>query len=141
MKRIADKIDEINEFLDQFKDIVPSSFDEYKSNIEKKAACERYVEKIVEAVTDLAFLIIKNKKLKIPEDDIDAFNILLENGIIDSSLENKLRNTKGMRNIISHQYGKIDDEIVFAAISQELDNDAREFIKSIKKEMKNYKSA
>ena len=41
-----------------------------------------------------------------------------------------------MRNIISHQYGKIDDEIVFAAITQELDDDAREFIKIIKKETK-----
>jgi len=134
LSKIKDKIDEIKEYLNELADIVPQNVEEYKSNIEKKAACERYFEKIIEAITDLAFLIIKNKKLKIPEDDIDAFNILLENGIIDSNLENKLRDAKGMRNIISHQYGKIDDEIVFAAISQELDTDARKFIKSIKKE-------
>ena len=136
MSKIKDKIDEIKEYLNELDDIVPQKVEDYKSNIEKKAACERYFEKIVEAITDLAFLIIKNKKLKIPEDDIDAFNILLENKIIDSSLENKLRNAKGMRNIISHQYGKIDDQIVFEAITQELDNDAKEFIKSIKKETK-----
>ena len=132
MSKISDKIDEIKEYLNELAEIAPSKIEEYKSNIEKKEACERYFEKIVEAITDLAFLIIKNKKLKIPEDDIDAFNILLENRIIDSNLENKLRDAKGMRNIISHQYGKIDDEIVFAAITQELDDDAREFIKSIK---------
>ena len=133
MSKISDKIDEIKEYLNELAEIAPSKIEEYKSNIEKKAACERYFEKIVEAITDLAFLIIKNKRLKIPEDDIDAFNILLENRIIDSNLENKLRGAKGMRNIISHQYGKIDDEIVFEGITQDLDTDARKFIKSIKK--------
>src|SRR3989338_3897808 len=128
MTRIEDKINEINGFLEELKGIIPSNFEEYKSNIEKKAACERYVEKIVEAVTDLAFLIIKDKKLKIPEDDIDAFNILLENEIIDNDLSAKLKNAKGMKNIISHQYGKIDNEIVFEAITEELGKDVRKFI-------------
>lgn len=136
MTRITDKIDEINEFLAQLKSIIPASLDEYKSNIEKKAACERYAEKIVEAVTDLAFLIIKNKKLKIPQEDIDAFNILLENKIIDEALATRLKDAKGMKNIISHQYGKIDDEIVFEAITEELSEDVEKFLESIEKEGK-----
>jgi uncharacterized protein YutE (UPF0331/DUF86 family) len=133
MTRITEKINEINEFLEQLKQIAPSSLDEYKSNMEKRAACERYVEKIVEAATDLAFLIIKNKKMKIPEDDIDAFNILLENKIIDSKLASKLKNAKGMKNIISHQYGNIDDEVVFESITEELEKDVRDFIGVVKK--------
>ena len=128
MTRINDKINEVYKYLEQLGSIVPSSFEEYKSGIEKKAACERYVEKVVEAVTDLAFLVIKNKKFRIPEDDIDSFNILLENKIIDNDLAAKLKNAKGMRNIISHQYGKIDDEIVFDAIKEELYKDVRKFI-------------
>ncbi len=132
MRRIKDKINEINKFLEQLRDIVPSSLNEYKANIEKKAACERYIEKIVGAVTDLAFLIIKLKKLKIPEDDADAFNILSDNKIIDNKLSKKLKDAKGMRNIISHQYGNIDDEIVFESITKELEKDVREFIENIK---------
>lgn len=131
MKRIEDKINEVNQFLEELESLIPSSFEGYKSSIEKKAACERYVEKIVEAVTDLAFLIIKFKKLRIPEDDIDAFNILSENKVIDNDSATKLKNAKGMRNIISHQYGKIDDEIVFEAITEELDKDVKNFIEQI----------
>ncbi len=131
MTRITDKINELNGFLEELNSIVPSNLEEYKSSIEKKAACERYVEKIVEAVTDLAFLVIKNKKLRIPEDDIDAFNILLEGKIINSDLATRLKNAKGMRNIISHQYGKIDDKIVFDAITEELDKDVKNFIERI----------
>lgn len=136
MTRITDKINEINKFVEEMKSVAPSSFEEYKSSIEKKAACERYVEKIVEAVTDLAFLAIKNKKLRIPEDDIDAFSILLEGRIISSDLATKLKNAKGMRNIISHQYGKIDDEIVFEAITEELDKDVKTFIERIQTAIK-----
>ncbi len=132
MKRISEKIDEITKFIDQLRDIVPSNLEEYKSNLEKKAACERYLERIVEAVVDLAFLFIKFKKLKIPEDDADAFNILLENKIIDNNLSIRLKDAKGMRNIIAHEYGKIDDEIVFEAITKELEKDVRNFIKNIK---------
>ena len=133
MTRIKDKINEINEFLHQLKQIAPDSFEEYKSSLEKKAACERYVEKIVEAATDLAFLVIKYKKLKIPEDDVDAFNILLENKIIDDIMASKLKNAKGMRNIIAHEYGKIDNEIVFEAITEELNKDISRFIENIKR--------
>ena len=132
MKRITDKIKEVKGFLDELEGIAPSSFNEYESSIEKKAACERYAEKIVEAATDLAFLIIKNKKLRLPEDDIDAFNILLENKIIDGILAAKLKNAKGMRNIIAHAYGRVDDEIVFKSITKELVNDVKAFIGKFK---------
>ncbi|MBI2130320.1 DUF86 domain-containing protein [Candidatus Woesearchaeota archaeon] len=129
MGRIEDKISEINRYLRELESILPPGFEEYQSNLEKKAACERYVEKIVEAATDLAFLVIKNRKLRMPDDDLDAFNVLLEGKIIDDGLAARLKNAKGMRNIISHQYGNIDDEIVFEAIDKELSRDIKEFVK------------
>ncbi len=74
------------------------------------------------------FSIIKNKKLKIPEDDIDAFTILLDNSIIDKNLAIKLKNAKKMRNIIAHLYGNVDDELVFEAITEKLEKDVQDFI-------------
>lgn len=133
MTRINDKITEISRFLEELEKIAPSSLEEYKPSLEKKAACERYAEKIVEAATDLAFLIIKLKKLRMPEDDIDSFNILMENDVISKDLAAKLKNAKGMKNIISHQYGKIDDEIVFESIKKELDRDVKDFISVVEK--------
>lgn len=38
-----------------------------------------------------------------------------------------------MRNIISHQYGNVDNKIVFETITEELEKDVREFIKCIRK--------
>ena len=102
-----------------------------KSDTVIKAACERYVEKIIEAAVDLSFLIIKQKNFRIPQDDIDAFNILLSERVIDKDLAARLRDAKGMRNIIAHQYGEIDDKIVFYSLKEKLEKDVREFIKKI----------
>ncbi|MEK6920345.1 MAG: DUF86 domain-containing protein, partial [Nanoarchaeota archaeon] len=112
---------------------MPSSFEEYQQNIEKRAACERYFEKIIEAVIDVAFLLIKEKKLRIPEEDKETFDILVEEEIISTKLATRLKDAKGMRNILSHQYSHIDDEVVFEAITEELEKDVKEFLESIER--------
>ena len=130
--RIEDKTKEIEQYLDELLTIVPDSLDIYKNDIKIKAACERYFEKIIESIVDLTFLIIKDKNLKIPEEDKEAFDILYKEGIIKKKLADRLKEAKGMRNILAHEYGKVDDEIVFNSITFELENDIKEFLKEIK---------
>lgn len=132
-ERIKDKIENIEKYLDELLEIIPEDFKEYKKDFKTKAACERYFEKIVEAVVDLAFLFIKEKKLKLPEEDKQEFDILFEEKIISSDLSKKLKSAKGMRNLIAHEYGYVDDEIVFNSITEELERDITDFIKQIKK--------
>ena len=134
MMRAAEKIKDLRRFLEELGRIVPKSVEEYRSNIEKKAACERYAEKIIEALTDLAFLTIKNRKLRMPESDTEAFDILSENKIITDELCTKLKKAKGMRNIIAHEYSSVDDETVFEAITKDLQKDAKDFIRAVKHE-------
>ncbi|RLG16087.1 DUF86 domain-containing protein [Candidatus Pacearchaeota archaeon] len=131
--RKEDKIDEIEKYLGELESILPSSFEEYKNDFKIKAACERYFEEIVEAVIDLAFLIIKEKLFKIPEEDKQAFDILTQEGIISKKLATKLKDVKGMRNIIAHEYGKLDDELIFESITEELKKDINRFIEDIRK--------
>jgi len=130
--RINDKIREIEDYLSELEEIMPKSFHEYKTDLKTKAACERYFEKIIEAVIDLAFLIIKDKGYKIPEEDKDAFDILAQEKIISQELAVKFKEAKGMRNIIAHQYGKTDDELIFHSITQELESDVNELIEFLK---------
>jgi len=110
---------------------VPNTLEEYESNKIIRAACERYFEKVIEAVTDLAFIVITQKKFRIPEDDIDSFRILEENGVIDNEIYNHLKDAKGMRNFIAHQYGQINDKLVYEAITEELEKDVRKFIEVV----------
>ena len=134
VNRIDDKIMEIQTFLEQLGSVFPSSFEDYKQDWKIRDICERHFEKIIEGVVDLSFLIIQDKNLKIPEDDKNSFDILEQKGIISEQLARKLKNAKGMRNIIAHEYGKINDELVFEALIDHLEKDINEFIELIKKE-------
>lgn len=130
--RIKDKIKEIEGYLSELSEIMPGNFEEYKE-IKNKAACERYFEKIIEAVIDLSFLIIKDKNLRIPEEDKEAFDILAKEKIISAELAERFKDAKGMRNIIAHKYGNVDEEIVFHSVTEELEKDVKEFIEKIKR--------
>lgn len=133
--RANDKIKEIESYLADLSEIMPKSLEEYKET-KTKAACERYFERIIEAVVDLTFLIIKLKKLEIPEEDKAAFDILLKEGIISESLAERLKDAKSMRNILAHEYGSINDEIVFHAITEEIIRDVEELLKLLKRKLK-----
>jgi uncharacterized protein YutE (UPF0331/DUF86 family) len=65
-----------------------------------------------------------------------VFDILKDNEIISKGLCEKLKDAKGMRNILSHQYGSVDDGVVFHALTEELEKDVEEFVKKIKKAVK-----
>lgn len=130
MNRINDKINEIQKYLEELESILPMDFQEYTNSIEKKAACERYFEKIVESVNDLAYLIIKKERFLIPEKN-KSFETLFENRLISEKVFLKLKNAKGMRNIIAHKYGEINDELIFESLTEELIQDIDLFLEEI----------
>ena len=130
MNRIRDKSDEIEKYLEELETILPKDFEEYSKSIEKKAACERYFEKIIESAIDLAFLVIKKEKFDVLENN-EIFEVLLKKGIITNVLYQRMKKAKGMRNIIAHKYGEIDDEIVFESLTEELILDINNFLESI----------
>ena len=132
-KIIADKTQEIERYVSELEEIKPSTLKEYSSDLKTKAACERYAEKIIEALVDFAFMVIKDRGFKSPESDTEAFKILFDSKVISSSLADKLGDAKGMRNILAHEYGTVNDEILFQAVHEELAKDAMEFIRSVKR--------
>ncbi len=55
--RLNEKIIEIGKFVSQLYELIPQNMDleNYKKDLKTKAICERYSEKIIEAIEDLAF--------------------------------------------------------------------------------------
>lgn len=132
-ERINNKIIEIEKYLEELESVLPKSFEEYSFDWRIRDICERRFEKIIEAIEDLAFLVVSYKELKYPEYEKEIFDILHENNIISEILAKKLKDAKGMRNFIVHQYGKIDDELVFEAVTEQLVKDVTEFLNEIER--------
>ena len=125
--RIKDKVEEIEKYLEELYSVEIGSLDDYKADFKIRAICERYFEKIVEAVEDLAFFVARDRGIEIVDED-KVFGSLAKGDIISDELAGKLKEAKGMRNIIAHEYGEIDDGLVYETITGELEGDVREFL-------------
>lgn len=130
--RRGDKIVEIEGYVNNLGDFLPENFDKYMSDGKSRMACERLFEKIVEAVVDLAFLVIKKRDFKNPDYTREAFEILAEKGLISGELSLNLGNAKSMRNWLAHRYGKVDDKKVFDATKNKLFDDVEEFLEAVR---------
>ncbi len=89
------------------------------------------IQRAVEATIDIAMYIVSDKKLGIPQNSRDAFEVLNSNDIIDDNMLKKLKKMVGFRNIAVHNYQKLNLDILQKVIENHL-RDFEEFISIIK---------
>ncbi|MBI4610397.1 MAG: DUF86 domain-containing protein [Candidatus Rokubacteria bacterium] len=117
--RLLAKLDELDGYLAELRSIAPERFEEYL-RVEKKRACERLVPVLVEALIDACALLVAGLRLGLPGDEDDLFKKLVGRGVISNAMADSLRRMKGLRNLLVHEYGRINDQIVFETIRQRL---------------------
>ncbi|NSW89305.1 MAG: DUF86 domain-containing protein [Firmicutes bacterium] len=95
----------------------------------------RYVERTlhmaVEACLDITNHIISYEGYREPRDNKDSFEILKEQGMISEELSVQLKKMAQFRNVIVHDYLRIQPEIVYAILKKNVPDLIR-FAKSIK---------
>lgn len=128
-ERILAKLDELDGYQGELRQIMPASFEEYKK-IEKKRACERLMQVAIECVIDVCALVVSGLRLGLPSEEDDLFERLEEVGLISSGMKETLKNMKGFRNLLVHEYGRVDDEIVYDMVRNRL-SDFSDFKKEI----------
>lgn len=118
-ERILAKIDELEGYLRELRQIMPSDFKAYQKTPVKRA-CERLLQISVESVIDICSLLVSGLRLGLPAEEDDLFDKLEEAKTISSSMSEKLKAMKGFRNILVHEYGRVDDRLVFEVLQNKL---------------------
>lgn len=101
-------------------------------NLDIKGATERYLYLTAQSAIDLAEAVIAYKKFRKPTTMTDAFYILNEEKIIAADLTKKMVEMVGFRNIIAHDYEKVNYDIVYNVLREGL-KDIEKFLTKIKK--------
>jgi uncharacterized protein YutE (UPF0331/DUF86 family) len=127
--RILAKLDELDTYLGELESVMPKSYEEYTSSIEKKRSSERLLHVLIECVIDVAALIVKGLRLGLPAEEEDLFEKLEKEKIIPKEMKEKLKIMRGFRNILVHRYAEVDDKFVFDNLRNI--NDFKEFRKEI----------
>lgn len=135
-ERILAKLDELDSYLRELRAVVPVTMEGYQQ-IEKRRACERLLQIAVEAVIDICNLLVAGLRLGLPAEEDDLFEKLAQAGKISARMRETLKRMKGCRNILVHEYGRVEDEIIFETVSTRLgdfDEFKREIIEALRSE-------
>ena len=98
----------------------------------RRGAVERFTYLMAQATINLAEALISYKKLRKPTTLSEAFYVLDESGLISKNLSERLVKMVGFRNIIAHDYVKINYDIVYDVLQNRLVN-IEEFLRSVSK--------
>lgn len=127
---IKTKIKEIEESLDLIEEYFPDDREEFLSLRIIKDGIYKRLEFCIENVFDICAVLNADYNFGIPGSDEDIVDNLIRNKILPEEMKEKLGSMKGFRNIIVHRYGKLDDNLAFNIVSENL-GDFYEFISLI----------
>ncbi len=130
IKVIENKISSVKKYLKILQRYKGYKKEEIEGNIDIRGAVERYLYLAVQATIDLAEAVIAYKDFRKPTAMSEAFDILNEERMISAKLTNELGKMVGFRNIITHDYEKLDYKIVYNVL-QNGKKDIESFLKKI----------
>ena len=80
------------------------------------------LQRLCELAIDMANHLVRVKKLGLPQDSRDGFELLRQAGIIDEPMCVVLKSMVGFRNVLVHEYRKLELEIMIHVINDRLDD-------------------
>jgi uncharacterized protein YutE (UPF0331/DUF86 family) len=85
---------------------------------------------LTDSCISLAEMVIKQKNLRLPQSYQEAFDILGENGVLETEFAYAFARIAGFRNFLAHDYEKIDRKFICEETLSRLD-EIRLFLKKI----------
>lgn len=133
---IRAKLTEIEESIDLVKANLPQEFNEFSCLGLIKDGIYKRTEFAIENIIDICAIINSDLGLEMPDSDESIVASLEKAGILTNDMADKIKRMRGFRNIVVHRYGKIDDKVAHAILTDNID-DFSQFIESIEEFLKN----
>ncbi len=115
LKLLAEYTDELCEYQTQ-----ALSFQVYRDNKMLRRAVERTLQIAIEMCLDIGRRLIALEGFRYPEDNQDVFRVLAEERVVSTDLLPTLREMARFRNLIVHDYARIDDARVYGILKKRL---------------------
>jgi uncharacterized protein YutE (UPF0331/DUF86 family) len=117
---IQSKLNFLREYLGDLKAYETIPLNQYRQSKKDQRFVERTLHLACECCIDIAAHIISRRGMREPRDNKDLFLVLFENGVISEPVSNAMIKMAKFRNIIVHDYARIDPEIVVGILNKNL---------------------
>jgi len=131
---INERLREIDKNLTLLEELKATSLDKFCADPKTIKCVERCLQISIQCILDICHHIIVGNGWTRPKDNKEAILVVSQNGIIPSDFANRILPMAGLRNLLVHEYIKIDPKQIYQHL-QNLD-DFRTFQKHIVKFLK-----
>jgi len=95
---------------------------DYRADWKVQRIIERTLHLAIESCMDVADHVVADRRLRVPETGADTFDILVEAELLPKSLGSALASMVGFRNILVHDYARLDPALVVGVLHRDLED-------------------
>jgi uncharacterized protein YutE (UPF0331/DUF86 family) len=109
---------------------VPAEVEQFRRDQDVQDIVVHNLWLALQSCIDLAAHVVSDEGLGQPAGLADLFDLLGQHGVLDAGLTRRLRRAAGLRNVIVHEYVRLDLELTHHLASHEL-SDLNAFLRAI----------
>ncbi len=119
------KLSDLDQYLGQVSEYKGITLDQYRMDWKIQRIVERTLQMAIEVCVDIANHIIADRGLRIPATYAETFEVLGEAGLLDTARRDAMVRMSKFRNVIVHDYARVDSAIVVRILREHLDDMTR----------------
>lgn len=119
---VARKIASLQRCVSRAREELKAAGPAFRTDFTRQDAAILNVLRACESAIDLANMIIRARKLGIPAESAESFDLVARERVLPVTLADRLRKMVGFRNIVVHEYRKLDLDEVERIIERGLDD-------------------
>jgi uncharacterized protein YutE (UPF0331/DUF86 family) len=119
---VQKRLEKIEEYLHILRHMRRHPRDAFLVDPEKYGSAERFLQLVMEALTDLGNHVIADGNLGTVDSSADIPRLLCGKGHLDADLRDIWIRMIGFRNILVHEYLEVDRGLVFDVLQNRLDD-------------------
>jgi uncharacterized protein YutE (UPF0331/DUF86 family) len=120
---INEKLEKLKKYVGYLKEYQKASIDKLNQDYTLQGAVRCYFQLACECLIDICEIIISSLGLKRPDTARESIEILGKQGILPQEFAEKISPLAGFRNILVHEYAKVDIDELY----HHLQNDLKDF--------------
>ena len=117
---VTARLERLREYLKTLRAVEEFDLERFKNDPFIHGAAERYLHLAIECLLDIGNHIIADRGFRKPETYGEVFEILAEESVISPELMGELAGMAAFRNVLVHDYLKLDMERVHRVIRDKL---------------------
>lgn len=124
------KLAQLSDYLNDLQEVQTVTLEQFQNDKKIRRYIERTLHLAIECCLDIGSHTIADNGWREPISNKDVFLVLAENGVFSKELLARLQKMAQFRNVLVHDYAKVDPEIVHSVLEKNLP-DILEFVQAV----------